>query len=69
MSKKLKLISLKKLFKSTDIENSTLQNSIFAININNIEYVNTDFNKSINNLKKIVMDENVNIIVGGVNDE
>jgi len=69
MSKKLKLISLKDTFKNTDIENSDLQYNIFAININNTEYLNTDFNKSINNLKKIVMDENVNIIVGGVKDE
>ena len=69
MSKKLKLISLKDTFKNTDIENSDLQYNIFAININNTEYVNTDFNKSINNLKKIDMDENVNIIIGGVKDE
>jgi hypothetical protein len=67
----IKLISIKRIFKSIGIDSERLEKNIFSIKIDDKEFLNTDFRGSLNNLKlifiddvKIVMDKNILISEG-----
>jgi hypothetical protein len=71
----IKLISIKKIFKSIGIDSERLGKNIFSIKIDGKEFLNTDFRGSLNNLKlifiddvKIVMDKNILISEGSDED-